>query len=364
MRLFLFILSILFSGLSFAQKNDTLVKYLDKNFTFTNRSGMTYSAIAYPQNDHWIVKSFYDDKSILIEASFIDKKLTIKDGPLTAYYPKGLLALQGSFQNGQRNGLWRSWHKNGQIKDSGTIKNDQLTGSWITWYENGKMTTRAHFSDEKSLYSSMRPIASETSSLLLFPEPASSKNGTWETWSVNGQQKDSGNYENDFKTGLWKSWYANGKPESQGSYGAKESLQGDWIFYREDGTVSTKEKYLDGKLADLSCFDEKGNLTGSFCSIAKPPVLLGTPYDWKVFFETHIEWSKETIKRGREGTTTVRFFISKDGKLSDHKLINVQDELVAKDIEQVISLMTDWSPAILHNRPFEFSFDYAVPFYR
>ncbi len=140
-------------------------------------------------------------------------------------------------------------------------------------------------------------------------------------------------------------------------------MQGDWTFSREDGTISTQEKYVDNKLNDLKCFDEKGNLTGSFCSIAKPPVLLGTPYDWKDFFETHLVWSKESVKKSKGGTITIRFTIGKDGKLVNHTLLNSPDTMVSEDIEKVIRLMTDWSPAVLHNRPLEYSFDYSVDFY-
>ena len=363
MRVFLFILLVLFSRLCLAQNNDTLRKYLDKNFSFTTKSKMAYAAIVIPANTHWLLRAFYADGSLLIESTYMDKKLATRDGPLTAYYAANARALTGSFQNNQRVGTWRSWYKNGQLKDSGDIKNDKLTGTWITWYENGRMATRAHFTDEPGPITFMPGEAANETSLLVFPPPISVKSGTWETWSSNGNRKDSGNYVNDRKEGFWRSWYENGNPESEGAYNVEEKFVGDWTFYREDGTVSTKEKYSGNKLIDLKCFDEKGSPAGTFCSIAKPPVLLGTPYDWKVFFETHLEWSKETMKKSREGTITIRFFIGKDGKLTNHTLLNSPSEFVTKDIDKVISLMKDWSPAILHNRPFEYSFDYSVPFY-
>ncbi len=359
MRLIVFITMIILFKPCVAQKTDTIKKYLDKNLILTNKAGAFYVAIAFPQGDHWVLRSTYADKAPIIESYFTDKKLTIRDGSFSAFYSGGVLALQGHFTNNQRTGVWKSWHKNGQLKDSGTIKNDKLTGTWTTWYENGTPMTTAQFAEEAGLVATtIMP-----KSLLQFPPAVAIKNGAWQTWSSSGQQKDSGYYRDNFKFGFWRTWYENGKPESEGSYAADEHLEGNWTFYREDGSISTKEKYEENKLKDLQCFDEKGKATGSFCSIAKPPVLLGTPYDWKLFFDTHLQWSKESVKNSMGGTITIRFVIGKDGKLSNHTLLNSPDEMVSADIEKVVSLMTNWSPAILHNRPFEYSFDYVVQFF-
>lgn len=363
MRTFIVILFVLLSRLTAAQKSDTLTKYLDKNLAFTNKSGMIYPAIAFPQNGHWVLRSVYPDNSIIVEAYFLDKKLTVNDGLFDVNYPGGIPAIRGTYHNNYRSGIWQSWFKNGQLKDSGSLINDVLTGTWLTYYDNGTLMTRAHFNEQVGSTGLSPLVSGNKNTLLSFPPSVAIKTGLYESWHLNGLRQDSGNYQNDLKTGFWKLWYENGKPESEGSYDASENMQGNWIFYREDGSISTKEKYADNKLSDLTCFDEKGNLTGSFCSIAKPPVLLGTPYDWKDFFETHLVWSKETIKKSGEGVTIIRFTIGKDGKLVNHTLLNSPSIMVTEDIEKVIRLMTDWSPAILHNRPLEYSFDYQVPFY-
>ncbi len=346
-----------------AQKSDTLIRYLDKNFAFTDKAGMIYKAVVFPQDGHWVLRSVYPDNSLVAEAYFLDKKLTVNDGPFVINYPKGLPAVKGAFRNDYRSGVWQSWYRNGQLKDSGALVNDVLTGTWITYYDTGNLMTRAHFNEQIGSTGLSPLVSNKKNSLLSFTPSVAIKTGIYETWYSNGNKQDSGNYQNDIKTGLWKSWYENGQPEAEGSYDASENMQGDWTFGRENGTISTKEKYVDGKLNDLKCYDEKGNFTGSFCSIAKPPVLLGTPYDWKDFFETHLVWSKETIRKSGEGFITIRFTIGKDGKLVNHTLSNSPSTLVTEDIEKVIRLMTDWSPAVLHNRPLEYSFDYTVDFY-
>lgn len=363
MRILLLFIIILEVKLCIAQRNDTLTKYLDKNLSFTNKAGMMYPAIAYPDKGHWILRAFYPDDSIIAEVYFMDKKLTINDGTLFINYPKGVPAVRGTYRNNYRSGVWKSWYQNGQLRDSGSLVNDVLTGTWLTYYADGRLMTRAHFNEQIGSTGLSPLVAADKNSLLNFPPAIAIKTGLYETWHPNGLRQDSGVYQKDIKTGFWKAWYKNGQPESEGSYDAVEHLQGNWNFYRENGSLSTQEKYADNKLTDLKCFDENGNATGSFCSIAKPPVLLGTPYDWENFFETHLVWSKETIRKSKGGTTTVRFTIGKDGKLVNHTLLDSPDAMVTADIEKVIRLMKEWSPAILHNRPLEYSFEHSIPFY-
>lgn len=73
--------------------------------------------------------------------------------------------------------------------------------------------------------------------------------------------------------GPYATWYKNGKSESAGTY-SDDSYNRDWIWYKEDGTLFTKEKYSNGKLIDLSCFDTKGEYAGAACSDLKLPVFI------------------------------------------------------------------------------------------
>src|ERR1700730_15920874 len=120
-KLYLTFYILSMSFLSHAQKQDTLRKYLDQNFYFTNRANFVYPALAVKSSEHWILYSTYPDTSMLLKIWFKDRNLTIKDGPYTLYHGKGIKAIEGNYHNNERIGLWKSWHKNGQLKDSGMI---------------------------------------------------------------------------------------------------------------------------------------------------------------------------------------------------------------------------------------------------
>ncbi|HKH60137.1 MAG TPA: hypothetical protein VKA49_04860 [Flavitalea sp.] len=71
---------------AFSQKNDTLRKFLDANFSLASRNKMTYPAIVFKSGHRWILQASYTNNNPLLVASFIDKALTVFDGPFTAYY--------------------------------------------------------------------------------------------------------------------------------------------------------------------------------------------------------------------------------------------------------------------------------------
>jgi len=46
---------------------------------------------------------------------------------------------QGTIKNGIREGVWITYHPNGQLKSKGNYKNGKTDGSWVYNYEIGVM---------------------------------------------------------------------------------------------------------------------------------------------------------------------------------------------------------------------------------
>jgi antitoxin component YwqK of YwqJK toxin-antitoxin module len=345
-----------------AQKSDTLVKYLNDDLAFTTRFNKVYKAIVYKNGGHWQLQAFYPDGATLFTASFSDKKLSVRDGEFIIYYTAGKPAMKGNYKNNKRGGIWQSWYETGHIKDSGMISDNILTGRWINWYEHGGKKIQAEFSNEVRVPGSQYQDAAFTS-MLDFPKTFSFNHGIYQTWYSNGNVKDSGSMRYNLKHGYWKSFYENGFPESEGLY-RNDTLDGDWTYYYENGKPSTKETYRNNRLAGLRCFDTTGKSTGSSCSVKKPPVLLGTPFDWDQFLLGNIQWSKKTLRVPEEGNIKIRIKIGKHGRMTEFSVTDYPHELVKDDVEKVLAQMTDWSPAVLHNRPIDYTLEYSFPFLR
>ncbi len=148
--------------------------------------------------------------------------------------------------------------------------------------------------------------------------------------------------------------------EATGNF-SNDSLQGEWAWYRENGILATKENYLNNKLVALQCFDEQGNYTGDYCFILKPPVPLGDYSDFENYMLDNIILPKELSDKRLEGTVTITCTITKDGKLSEINIEGCSYESLKKEIEKFFFSIREWSPAIIHNRPADHSFQNILP---
>ena len=55
-----------------------------------------------------------------------------------------------NWKEGKEDGLFNSWHENGQKADEIPYKNGKTDGLWTQWYENGKKQAERHRKDGKS----------------------------------------------------------------------------------------------------------------------------------------------------------------------------------------------------------------------
>ena len=105
------------------------VKYTKGNIdlvTFTDNLGQTYSGI--PVNEE--LKA--DGQYLYKEHEYNFSK-----------YPEAFATIK----NGQQDGLWTSWHENGQKESEGTLKDGEIDGVVTRWYENGQKAGEMTFKD-------------------------------------------------------------------------------------------------------------------------------------------------------------------------------------------------------------------------
>ena len=76
-----------------------------------------------------------------------DYKNGEKDGPWVEYDRNGQLEEKGTFKNGKKDGLWVAYHDNGQIYEKGTYKNGKEEGVWVAYNSNGTVWTPKNFNN-------------------------------------------------------------------------------------------------------------------------------------------------------------------------------------------------------------------------
>lgn len=348
-----------------AQKGDTLRKYLNESLEYSSKDDAAYGAMAIKSGEYWFMMAVYPDTSILLKAYFKDKKLSIKEGPFTLYYPNKLKAMEGNYSNNVQQGVWKFYHRNGQMKDSGMLKNNQMVNTWYSWHENGQLFSIATYPSDDLVPDKYTPMKLDRKPGVLADDPiVNAKDGVWKSYHPNGKLRDSGSYKQTAKNGYWASFHENGQPESVGTYNL-DVQEGIWEYFHTNGQPSTKEKYVNGKVVDLACFDENGQPTGSFCSLLKPPTpILERFADFKTYMLDHLFWPKELDGKDVNGLVKISYTISKDGLLTEFKVLQSPHELISKEVERFFRSIEKWAPAVSHNRTIELAVLLDIPFYR
>ena len=196
----------------------------------------------------------------------------------------GKLNYECSYNNGEKNGLYKEWYSNGnQKKVEGSYKSGEKDGLHIYWSENGDWTSIKYYVDGELNYIEKGDLSQEIIGILptkvkeldiqngkmcyagtsvlfsgIFQKfrydgklnyecsyNNGEKNGLYKEWYSNGNQKKvEGSYEDGEKNGLIREWYSSGNQKFEGSYkdGEKDGLFMEW----DTEDVMNLHKYENG----------------------------------------------------------------------------------------------------------------------
>ena len=65
------------------------------------------------------------------------------------YYENGQKEKEGTYKDGEKDGLWTYWNENGQKKSEVTYKDGEFDGLSMDWYENGQKSYETTWKDGK-----------------------------------------------------------------------------------------------------------------------------------------------------------------------------------------------------------------------
>lgn len=72
-----------------------------------------------------------------------------REGVWKSFYKNGMPWSETTFLNGKKEGHTISWHENGQKRYEGYFKNDVESGLWIFWDDQGNLATKKDYDNEK-----------------------------------------------------------------------------------------------------------------------------------------------------------------------------------------------------------------------
>jgi TonB family protein len=284
---FLFLL-LLLPAFSFAQKKDTLIRFINSSFESDTRERAAYVAKTWEENGAWIALVYNNLGKLVMTGQYKDKSLKLKQGRFVFYHPNGFPEQVGRYENTQRTGPWLSYYEDGMTKDSVTYSNNMRNGMALGWHQNG-------------------------------------------------QRRYAGTYKDSY-------------------------MEGPWIWFHRNGVPSTKEEYTKGKLMKLECFDSTGQFAGSNCSISTQPGIKGKYGGIQKYIMDSLTYPKEALQRALQGTVTMEFKVSQEGKAGEFNVISTPDSILSNEVIRLIKSVDTWYPAIEHNQVVDYTFRLFIPF--
>jgi len=96
------------------------------------------------------VLTLYSNGQFRNEESFIDKgKMGHYFQDLyTDWYSNEPIREQGNYDDNMKQGMWYTWHENGQLMTEQQYYNDDLQGLYTKWNRNGKIIEQGHYNED------------------------------------------------------------------------------------------------------------------------------------------------------------------------------------------------------------------------
>lgn len=178
---------------------------------------------------------FSKDNKNPIEISLSSKQFIMKD------FEQNQLAV-GKFEKENKVGEWNHYYSSGRKKLQEFYSKGIQTGLSYNYEGTGLIYEIVNYSNDTI-------------------------NGLYEVYD-NGILDRTFSYENGIQTGPIKTFYKNGKLKSEG-FRINGNTNYELLSYRQDGTISRKEKYLENELNSLKTYNLKGELENNFDYLKK-----------------------------------------------------------------------------------------------
>lgn len=204
-----------------------------------------------------------------------------KNGLWKWFYEDGTLKAEGTYRNGLRNGIFKTYDRQGNLLTIEKYVDDILQESdeevarleyRRDYWPNGRIKTEATYRQgvPEGIRREYDPSGNISNAYvfkkgLLLAEgiidASGLKQGFWKEYYPNGIIKSQGHYKDNLRVGSWEFYYPDGAIEQKGSYDNKGRPENRWIWFYNNGEVLREENYRHGKLDGLVTeYDPEGNI--------------------------------------------------------------------------------------------------------
>lgn len=287
--------------------NKSVVSVLEKNIksiqTFPDYAGKTWQSSASDRMEmfdgknqrihyYWSGSSTVEGRGVVIDSEPTSKfeyyystgKLNAighydmdgeRDGDWIYYHRNGIVSGIEKYEDGDIVGTDTSFHDNGEIKSITTYKNGKADGVESNFYSTGIISNQLTYSEGQ--VSGPAKYYSEIGTLTYsFSYVDDEITGKFTEFHDNGQVAETATFESGNRVGEAIKYHRNGQKQSEANYEVG-ALQGTLTSWYSDGSLKTEAEYLDGTLINSrkqyfrngqleteENFDETGKKTGVY----------------------------------------------------------------------------------------------------
>lgn len=213
-------------------------------------------------------------------------------------------------------GAYVSYHKNGNKHIVANYNGDQLKDSVDTYYPNGTLYTRMVWPLDPKQETYIHTVKDSTGRILV-------QNGNGEGIF----------YNYDFTEIVEQGTVRNG------------AYDGLWTGGSKNSGLQFKETYENGKLLSGESIDSTG-VVYNYTKKEFHPEFKGGIEAFYKYLGRKIQYPRQALRRGSEGTVYLRFVVKKDGSLKDITVLNDIDPELAVEAVRVMNLSPVWTPGI------------------
>ena len=216
-----------------------------------NDKGEIENYSSYDSNENKYYEEKYKSGDLKVGYQFTKNdpkptEISIAKKPFTLNNFEGKLLAKGDFEKGEKINEWKYFYASGIVKVTENYTTGKQNGLNTTYSQNGLLSSITNYTEDAI-------------------------NGVYEVYE-NGRLSGNYNYLNGKQNGPFKTFYSNGTVKSEGNF-YNDAINFENNNYWQNGTISRKDKYIDGLVTTSIIFNNKGekentidykNRTGKF----------------------------------------------------------------------------------------------------
>jgi TonB family protein len=183
------------------------------------------------------------------------------------------------------------------------------------------------------------------------------KEGKWIFYHNNGKKRLEGNFVDGKDEGKFLKWYLDGNLRSETNYKNNE-YHGRMIWYFPNGAVQRNSMFVEGEETESNCFDEAGNRV-TCPAFEVLPVFPGGMAALNRFVSKTCRYPRKSKVLGK---VVVRFVINEDGSISGIEVMKSVSPELDKEAMRVVSLMPNWTPGLQAGEPVKVRYTMPINF--